>query len=125
VAAGTIKVRDREIHLAGIAAPEFGKICGEGAAAWPCGRVARAALRAFIRSRAIECEIPAGAEKIPDPAQCRSGADDISEWLVVQGWAKRNADLYEAAEKKARETKRGLWGDGRPDAQPGAVATGG
>ena len=123
IAAGTIKVREREIHFAGIAAPEFEKMCGEGASAWPCGRLARAALRSFIRGRAIECEVPAGAEKIPDPAECVVGGDNISKWLVAQGWAKRSGDAFESEEKTARETKLGLWGARRPDAQ--VAATGG
>jgi endonuclease YncB( thermonuclease family) len=122
IAAGVIKVREREIRLAGIAAPEFDTMCGKGATVWPCGRMARAALRSFIRGRAIECEIPAGADKIPDPANCAVRGDDISEWLVAQGWAKRSGDQFEAAEKKARDAKLGLWGAGRPDAQ---VATSG
>jgi endonuclease YncB( thermonuclease family) len=117
VAAGTIKVRNREIHLAGIAAPEFAKSCGKGATAWPCGRLARAALRSFIRGRAIECQIPAGVSKIPDPATCVVGGDDISGWLVAQGWAKRNGDAFQEAENKARDAKLGLWSEGRPDAQ--------
>lgn len=124
VAAGTIKARGVDIHLAGIAAPEFDKQCGEAANAWPCGRMARAALRGFIRSRAIECELPAGADKIPDPAHCLVGGDSISEWLVAQGWAKRSGDAYEAAEKTAREAKLGLWSDGRPGPQA-EVATSG
>ena len=122
IAAGVIKVREREIRLAGIAAPEFDAMCGKDAAAWPCGRMARAALRSFIRGRAIECEIPAGADKIPDPANCVVAGDDISEWLVAQGWAKRSGEQFEDAEKRAREAKLGLWGAGRPDAQ---VATSG
>jgi endonuclease YncB( thermonuclease family) len=122
IASGTIKVRNREIHLAGVSAPEFEKSCGKGATAWPCGRVARAALRSFIRGRAIECQIPAGASKIPDPATCVVSGDDISEWLVAQGWAKRSGDAFEEAENKAREAKLGLWSDGRPDAQASTVS---
>jgi endonuclease YncB( thermonuclease family) len=117
VAAGTIKARGADIHLAGIAAPEFDAQCGEGAKAWPCGRMARAALRGFIRGRAIECEIPAGADKIPDPAECLVGGDSISKWLVSRGWAKRGGDTYESMEKAAREAKLGLWSDKRPDGQ--------
>jgi endonuclease YncB( thermonuclease family) len=124
VAAGTIKVRDREIHLAGVVAPEFAKSCGKGATAWPCGRLARAALRSFIRGRAIECQIPAGVSKIPDPATCVVGGDDISEWLVAQGWAKRNGDAFQEAENRARGAKLGLWSDGRPGAQASTVVRG-
>jgi endonuclease YncB( thermonuclease family) len=125
IAAGTIKARNREIHLAGIAAPDFEKMCGQGATAWPCGRLARAALRSFIHSRAIECEIPPGADKIPDPADCLVAGDSMSEWLVAHGWAKRRGDHYAAVESIARQAKLGLWSDKRPDVQGTAVAAGG
>jgi len=125
VSAGVIKLRGEEIHLAGIAAPQFDDRCGEGAAAWPCGRMARAALRGFLRGRAVECEIPSGAEKLPDPANCSVSGDSVSEWLVTHGWAKRSGDLYEDAEAAAREAKLGLWSNIRPDAQPAEVATSG
>ena len=96
--------------------------CGDGADAWPCGRLARAALRSFIHGRAIECEIPAGADAIPNPARCLVGGDDISEWLVAQGWAKRGGGDYAEAEKTAKDGKLGLFADARPDAQPDEVA---
>ncbi len=115
--AGTIVAGDHDIHLAGIIATEPDQRCGEGATAWPCGRMARAALRNFIRGRAIECEIPAGAQKIPDPARCLVGGDDIAEWLVAQGWAERNGDDYAAQAEAAKEMQRGLFSEGRPDAQ--------
>jgi endonuclease YncB( thermonuclease family) len=124
ISAGVIKLRGEEVHLAGIAAPAFDDRCGEGAAAWPCGRMARAALRSFLRGRAVECEIPAGEEKLPDPANCSVGGESISEWLVAQGWAKRSGDLYADAEAAAREAKLGLWSDARPDGQS-EVATSG
>jgi endonuclease YncB( thermonuclease family) len=123
-AAGTIKVRGRDIRLAGIAAPEFDARCGEGAAAWPCGRMARAALRRFIRGRAIECDVPAGGDDIPDPATCRVAGDDIAAWLVAQGWAKRAGDLYSQEEDAARTAKLGLWGEGRPGDQAEVAANG-
>jgi endonuclease YncB( thermonuclease family) len=128
VSAGRIKVHGREIRLAGIEAPVFAERCGEGAAAWPCGRMARAALRRFIRGRAVECEIPAGDDTLPDPARCEVGGADIAAWLVEQGWARSSAgaaESYAKIEAAAREEKLGLWGDGRPDAQPEALAAGG
>jgi len=123
LSAGVIKVREREIHLAGITAPAFDQMCGASGSKWPCGRLARAGLRSFLRGRAIECLMPAGADKIPDPATCTVGGDDMSEWLVAQGWAKRSGEPYEAAEKKARDAKLGLWSDKRPDGQSDEVAS--
>jgi endonuclease YncB( thermonuclease family) len=123
VAADIIRVRGRDIHLAGVDAPDFDARCGEGEAAWPCGRMARAALRRFIRRRAIECEVPAGAAEVPDPAICRVGGDDIAAWLVAQGWAKPDGDRYGDERDAAREAQLGLWGDGRPGDQAEIAAS--
>ena len=114
--AGVIRARGREIRLAGIVAPEFEARCGQAASKWPCGRMARAALRRFVRGRAIECAIPAGAAAIPDAAECSVAGQDLAGWLVAQGWAKRDGDRYAEIEAAAREQRLGLWGDGRPDA---------
>jgi endonuclease YncB( thermonuclease family) len=120
VAADTIKLREREVRLAGIAAPSFESFCGEGIAAWPCGRMARAALRRFIRGRAVDCEVPAGAAEIPDPAECSVAGRSLSAWLVSQGWAKQQGGAFAELEADARAAKRGVWADRRPDALPGA-----
>ncbi len=122
--AGSIDIGDRVIRLAGTAAPEAGKRCGAEPDTWPCGRMARAALRRFIRGRAIECEVPAGADAIPDTARCFVAGEDISEWLVAQGWAERDGDTFAEAEKAARAAKLGLWGDGWPGGQPAELAAG-
>jgi endonuclease YncB( thermonuclease family) len=119
--AGAIVAGGRRINLAGVHPPTFAERCGEAAAAWPCGRMARAALRRFVRGRAIDCEIPAGEAAIPDPAVCRLGGQDLSEWLVAHGWAK-NAGGYFEAEQRASSEKLGLWADARPDAQAADVA---
>lgn len=124
VAAGTIKAQGRDINLAGVTAPGFEERCGEGEAAWPCGRMARAALRRFIRGRAIECDVPPGADEIPDPATCRVAGEDIAAWLVAGGWAKRDGDRYGKEEDAAREANLGLWGDGRPADQAEVAANG-
>ncbi len=122
VSAGTIKANDKTIRIAGVALTEIDATCGDGASAWPCGRVARAALRRFVRGRAIECRIPEGADAIPDPATCLVAGDDIAEWLVAQGWAKRNGDTYAKAAKAAEDDGRGLYSPTRPDVQVEEVA---
>jgi endonuclease YncB( thermonuclease family) len=117
---GVIKVGDREITFAGVEAPDTEATCGDGAAAWPCGRMARAALRRFIRNRAVECEA-AGDSGAADSAICFVAGQNISEWLVAQGWAK-DAGGYDAAQAKAREVRLGVWSERRPDAQPALAA---
>lgn len=124
VSAGTIAVGGRDIHLAGVAAPDSAQSCGEGSTAWPCGIMARAALRRFVRARAIECEVPAGAGEVPDRATCHVGGQDIAAWLIAQGWAKRTGDRYEDQEMAARDAELGLWSKTRPDAQAELASSG-
>jgi len=123
-AAGGVEAGGRTIRFAGVAAPEIDKRCGAEATGWPCGRKARAALRRFIRGRAVECELPEGAETIPDRARCFVAGEDISVWLVAQGWAEGDGSAFNAAEKSARSAKLGLWGDGWPGGQPAELAAG-
>jgi len=125
VSAGIIKAGDRRIRLAGIGAPDFAARCGEGAAAWPCGRMARAALRRFIRGRAIECEAPTDQEAAPGAARCAVGGEDISRWLVAHGWARGEGEPLAEAERTARKEKLGLWGGNPSESQAGAVASSG
>jgi endonuclease YncB( thermonuclease family) len=120
-AAGLIGTSDGPIRLAGIEAPGPDELCG--AAGWHCGRMARAALRQFIRGRAIECDVRPGTDRIADPALCRVGGQDIAEWLVEQGWARPDGGSYSAAADKAQAERLGLWGDGPGDRQAAAPAS--
>ena len=121
MAAGIIKARGRDIALAGVDAPAFAAKCGEAAAAWPCGRMARAALRRFIRGRAIECIVPRGADEIPSPADCSVGGESLSAWLVAQGWAEAADEAYLGVGRRAREARLGIWAEARPGGQPEAL----
>jgi endonuclease YncB( thermonuclease family) len=127
--AGVLYAEKRKIRLAGIVAPEFEARCGEAAATWPCGRMARAALRQHVHGRAIDCELSPGADAIPDPADCRVGSESLAAWLVAQGWAAGDGPRYAALDAKARTAKLGIWSADRPGGedldfadQPGAVA---
>lgn len=124
VAAGTIKAGGRDIALAGIAAPAFDERCGEDDAVWPCGRMARAALRRFVRGRAIECEVPAGTETVGEHTTCRVAGEDLAQWLVSQGWAKAAGDRYVEEQDAARAARLGLWGDGARADQADVASSG-
>ena len=111
----------RRHHGAGLRRRAAAKAQPRGrAGAWRAPRCS-----SFIRGRAIECELPAGADTLPDPATCVVGGENISEWLVAQGWAKRSGDSFEDAEKNAREAKLGLWSDSRPDQAAEVASTSG
>jgi endonuclease YncB( thermonuclease family) len=110
--AGSIETAAGRLAIADVEAPELEARCGEGAAAWPCGRMARAELRRYIRGRAIECQVPPGADGLPETVRCSVGGDDIGEWLVRQGWARPAGGAYAEAAVEAEASRRGLWGDG-------------
>jgi len=110
--ASTLKARKAEVSLAGIDAPAPEASCGEEE--WPCGQMARAALRRLIRTRAVDCVVPAGERKLPAKTQCRLGETDLGEWLVRRGWARASAERYRNAEEEARREKLGIWSPTRP-----------
>ncbi len=107
--AGSAKFR-----LAGItlSAPET--LCGGGAAQWPCGRMAVAQLRRLVGSRAIDCDRAAGRSQPDDPARCRLGQTDLSEWMVKTGWARAADPAFAELEDKARAAGLGQWSRQRP-----------
>lgn len=111
--AGTLKAGDTIIHLAGIVAPVAGETCKDAAGtSWPCGNRAKTALRSMIRFRAVECRPAGAADGGGFTARCTVAGDDLSRWLVEQGWASAAADADQDFQDKAaaaKKAKRGLW----------------
>jgi endonuclease YncB( thermonuclease family) len=121
-----VKVRDAEtleagllptdsvvIRLEGIDAREADETCKkESGATWPCGAKARAALTSFIRYRAVTCTLPPGGGTKDFVAHCSVMGQDLSTWLVRQGWATPQAgaepELAKALDA-AKSDHRGLW----------------
>jgi len=110
--AGTILADKVTIKIAGIATPDLKKTCTDAKnREWPCGLVARTALRRLIRIRAIECV----SNPIEAPAtvalDCSVGKTNLAEWLVAQGWAEPNGDGGALADEleEAKAAKRGMW----------------
>jgi endonuclease YncB( thermonuclease family) len=101
------------IRLEGIDAREADETCKkENGASWPCGAKARAALIRFIRSRAVTCTLPQGGETKDFAARCSVVGQDLSIWLVRQGWAtpQKGAEPELAKALDAAKTERlGLW----------------
>jgi endonuclease YncB( thermonuclease family) len=101
------------IRLEGIDAREADETCKkESGASWPCGAKARAALIRFIRSRAVTCTRPQGGENKDFAARCSVVGQDLSTWLVRQGWAtpQKGAEPELAKALDAAKTERlGLW----------------
>ena len=101
------------IKLEGIDVREAEETCKkENGASWPCGAKARAALIRFIRSRAVTCTLPQGGETKDFAARCSVVGQDLSIWLVRQGWAtpQKAAEPELAKALDAAKTERlGLW----------------
>lgn len=107
-AAGRIEAGGYDILLAGLRPVPPGKSCGDNGASWPCGQFARTAFRAFLRGRAVKCDVP--AEAGPVTARCTIGGDDVGRWLIENGWATADGPAYADADQAARKERRGVYG---------------
>jgi endonuclease YncB( thermonuclease family) len=113
-AAGSIEKGSNSIRLTGVVITAVDAQCGSGPDAWPCGRMARAALQRLVRGRSVECRISVTDRLVDGVSHCSVGGKDIGKWLVAQGWASAIGPEYRDAEKTAREEKRGAWSPVRP-----------
>ena len=108
-AAGQIEANGYAIRLAGIKVLPADHSCpGEAGKSWPCGAMARTAFRAWMRGRAIACDIPSKPMKIT--TRCTLETEDMALWLVRNGWAESADDQYGDAEAEARRGKKGMFG---------------
>ena len=110
-AAGLIEAQGIRIRLAGIepTLPEL--LCGSGSdPRQPCGKMALTAFRAWLRGRAIECNLGNSSTKETVEASCSVGGRDAAAWLVKNGWAKaRDGGAYALLEKTARSNGSGIF----------------
>ncbi|WP_331822257.1 thermonuclease family protein [Aurantimonas sp. A2-1-M11] len=109
---GHLMVGRGTITLPGITPLPLQRTCGEGADAWPCGTRARTALRGYLRSRSIRCEVPEefGQREETITSACTLRGQDIGAWIVRNGWAEATpGGPYGDAEAEARREKRGIW----------------
>jgi endonuclease YncB( thermonuclease family) len=104
------------IRIDGVAARGAGESCKrDDGTNWPCGTQARGALIHLIRTRAVTCTLPPGGEVPEFAARCSVMGQDLSAWLVRQGWAtpKDGAEPALGEALKAAKTERlGLWSGG-------------
>lgn len=123
-AAGVIAAGGRTITIANVEIVTDDATCaGSDGGQWPCGRAARTAFRAFLRGRAVTCDLPEG--EVPDKfaTTCRVGPRDIGEWLVANGWSRATGDAYRDQAKAAREGGKGIFG-AAPAALPAELSAG-
>jgi endonuclease YncB( thermonuclease family) len=110
-AAGVLDAAGYRITLAGLDPVATDETCARSSdgGTWPCGLMARTAFRAWLRGRALTCDLP--AVKGPVTASCTVGGDDPALWLAENGWAGSNDPRYSSAAEKAKDAKRGVFGD--------------
>lgn len=103
------------LRLVGVVPLARDETCGEGDAAWNCGRRLLAAMRGFVRLRPVVCLLPSDARLGEHPTRCTLGDVDLADRAVRAGWARAEAGgPHGAAEDEARRERRGLWGDAPP-----------
>ncbi len=111
--ANVVKSGNVTITLAGIGAPAPGTKCKTDDTAWPCGTMARAALRRFVRGRTLDC-IP--SHRFDDQTlfgQCTVRGKDLGNFLVRRGWGVSSDSAHSAAQSEARLKGLGLWRAGQ------------
>ncbi|MDR9808265.1 thermonuclease family protein [Rhizobium hidalgonense] len=110
--AGLLSFGERRLQLAGIVPTPADKICGATGRQWPCGMLAKTALRQLLRNRSINCDLETAEWQETVTTTCRLGAQDLGAWLVENGWAEAAAGSPLAwAAEKARQAGKGLYGD--------------
>ncbi|MBX4895965.1 thermonuclease family protein [Rhizobium bangladeshense] len=109
--AGSLSFGERRLHLAGIVPTPADRICGPAGRQWPCGMMAKTALRQLLRNRSITCDLDAVEWKGTAIATCRLGTQDLGTWLAENGWAEAEAGLPLAPiAEKTRQAQKGIYG---------------
>jgi endonuclease YncB( thermonuclease family) len=107
----TISIHGENIRLSGFDAPERGRRCAGGVNA--SSRAANA-LDGFISGRTVRCVVTDHDRYGRPVARCSASGVELGDWMVREGWARDwpqySCGAYAAAERAARQARRGLWG---------------
>ena len=108
----TIEIHGQRIRLFGIDAPESRQTCEDDGREYRCGKDAAFALADHIGRQTVKCEDHGRDRYDRMIAICYSGSQDLSAWLVEQGWAlayRRYSVAYVGNERAAESAGRGMW----------------
>ncbi|WP_426240247.1 thermonuclease family protein [Pararhizobium sp. DWP1-1-3] len=112
LSAGLIQFGGRLLQLDGILPQKADRVCGEAGRTWPCGVIARTALRNFIRARALLCNVTKNSWQGTLTTTCRLNNADPAAWLAESGWAEVPAGSPLAGKvEAARKARLGFFGD--------------
>ncbi|MBI5558342.1 MAG: thermonuclease family protein [Deltaproteobacteria bacterium] len=110
---GSLEVSRNKIWLYGIYIPPSDRTCRTYEIPIICGSRAILALDAKIGPFFIDCEKKWDNEDGSIVALCKVKDEDLSSWMLQQGWAVALPDApfaYHALEKIARARGKGIWG---------------
>lgn len=110
---GSLKVDAYLIHLYGIYIPPTDRTCYTFIRPIPCGTRASLALDFKISGDFVHCIERSGNPDGSINASCKANGQDLSEWMLQNGWAIALPDApfqYAALEKIARAKGIGVWG---------------
>ncbi|TCL75514.1 thermonuclease family protein [Rhizobium sp. BK251] len=111
--AGILVFGERRLQIKDIVPTEPDKICtGEDGNSWPCGMMAKTALRLFLRNRTVACDLPSADWRGTANAGCNIGEQSIAAWLVQNGWVEAVAGSSLAGlGDAARQARHGIYGN--------------
>jgi endonuclease YncB( thermonuclease family) len=110
---GSLKVSGQKIWLYGIFIPLNDRTCRTYQLPIKCGQRALLALDFKIGSSFVSCEKKAEREDGSIIALCRVKGEDLSAWMLQEGWAVALPGApfeYAVLEEIARQHYRGIWG---------------
>jgi endonuclease YncB( thermonuclease family) len=114
----TMRVGDRLLRLAGVAAPARGQLCRDGAGRiFDCGAASAEALARLVADRPLDCRVTGRDRMGRDLATCRAAAEEVNAALVAAGWASPGTGATPAMTMladAARQSGRGLWAAADP-----------
>jgi endonuclease YncB( thermonuclease family) len=110
----SLEVAGARIRLFGIDAPEGRQECRDATdRPYPCGRAATRALAAALAGRTVACTAVDHDRYDRDVAICTVDGRDLGDIMVRAGhaldYAQHSRGRYAAAEREARDARRGLW----------------
>lgn len=110
---GTLQISGYAVRLYGIYIPPTENTCYPFMRPVPCGSRASLALDFRISGNFVHCSQKASNADGSVVANCSTGDQDLSEWMLQKGWAVATPDApfeYEAMERIAHAKGLGIWG---------------